>query len=64
MLRSASGHAAPQPAGTLDAGATSGDPRTDLRAIAGAFRSLALARPEAYALCSRASPKMHELIRS
>lgn len=35
---------------TLDAAATSGDPRTDMRAIARAFRTWALARPESFHL--------------
>lgn len=35
---------------TLDAAATSGEPRADLRAIADAFRAFALAHPEAYGL--------------
>ena len=34
----------------LDAAATGGDPRTDLRALAVAFREFALAHPEAYTL--------------
>lgn len=34
----------------LERAATSGDPRADLRAIAGAFRTWALAHPEAYHL--------------
>jgi AcrR family transcriptional regulator len=37
-------------AATLDAAATSGDPRADLGAIAFAFRDWARAHPEAYAL--------------
>jgi AcrR family transcriptional regulator len=37
-------------AGILDAAASSGDPRTDLRAIAHAFREFAVAHPEAYGL--------------
>jgi AcrR family transcriptional regulator len=41
----------------LDEAASSGDPRTDLRAIARAFRGLALANPEAYGLLFRRLPE-------
>ena len=36
--------------GIVETAASSGDPRTDLRAIAGAFRAWAVAHPEAYTL--------------
>jgi AcrR family transcriptional regulator len=53
-------------AATLDAAAGSGDPRTDLRALAHAFRAFALAQPEAYGLlfgrlpeAARVDPEMN-----
>lgn len=50
LIRRMANDIARELAGTLDAAATSGEPRTDLRAIADAFRGFALAHPEGYTL--------------
>lgn len=66
LIRLIANDAAGELAGTLDAAATSDDPRADLRAIADAFRAFALGRPETYNLLfarlpedARADPEMN-----
>ena len=50
LIRLVANDAGEELANALDAPASSGDPRTDLRAIAVAFRAWALAHPRAYTL--------------
>jgi AcrR family transcriptional regulator len=61
LIRLVANDAGDELASALDAAATTGDPRTDLRAIAMTFRAWALAHPRAYTLLfgrSSDSPRM------
>lgn len=56
LIRQVANRALGELADTLDAAASSGDPRRDLVALAGAYRAFARSRPETYRLLFRRPP--------